>query len=65
MHWVAERRACVMSEPTKPERWRKRAAELRVIATTMTDRTAKASLLKSAREWERMADEAEKSEKSD
>ena len=54
-----------MSEPTKTERWRKRAAELRALAATMTDRTAKASLLKSAREWERMADEAEKSEKND
>jgi len=46
--------------PGKPNRWRKRAAEIRVLAEQMRDQLTKRALLRLAADYDQQAEEAEK-----
>jgi hypothetical protein len=52
-----------MGESDKTKRWRSRAEHLRSIASTAEDAEAKRNLLRLARDWERMADRNDQSER--
>jgi len=47
--------------PGNTKRWRKRAAEIRALAEHMPDHWTKDALLRLAADYDRQADEAEKS----
>ena len=51
--------------PDSAERYRKRAEELRAIAQTMKDASARGSLLEIAEDYERMARSREQMDKMD
>ena len=46
--------------PGKPNRWRKRAAEIRALAEQMRDQLTKRALLRLAADYDQQAEEAEK-----
>jgi hypothetical protein len=52
-----------MGESEKTKRWRSRAEHIRSIAAGSNDAVAKRNLLRLARDWDRMADRNDQSER--